>query len=170
MCFNHAVKCSKKSSKEHSPPGGSWTLLWILYIFVSTLWSICRVWVLSLCSRSHSWDACRLSWSDWVSRADTFSWKTRPQEGLRSVAYLPMLIRNFTKNAEECNVRMKAKSSCLPLGHAAVILRPLLEELLAHGLPLLLQTALPLQLLELQVFKFFGSGLQRLSVLINKKK
>lgn len=67
-------------------------------------------------------------------------------------------------------MRMKAKSSCLPLGHAAVILRPLLEELLAHGLPLLLQTALPLQLLELQVFKFFGSGLQRLSVLINKNK
>lgn len=63
---------------------------------------------------------------------------------------------------------MKAKLSHLPLGHTAVILRPLQDKLLTHGFPLLLQAALPLQLLELQVFKFFGSGFQRLAVLISK--
>lgn len=41
----------------------------------------------------------------------------------------------------------------LPLGHAGVVLGPLLQQLLADGLPLLLQAAFPLQLLELQVLK-----------------
>lgn len=58
----------------------------------------------------------------------------------------------------------------LPLGHAAVILGPLLEELLAHGFPLLLQAALPLQLLKLQVLKLLGSGLQHLTVLKEGEK
>lgn len=53
----------------------------------------------------------------------------------------------------------------LPLGHAAVVLGSLLQELLAPGLSLLLQAALPLQLLELQVLKLLGLCFQRLSVL-----
>lgn len=53
----------------------------------------------------------------------------------------------------------------LPPGHAAEVLGSLLQELLTPGLPLLLQAALPLQLLELQVLKLLGLCLQRLSVL-----
>lgn len=47
----------------------------ILKWFLCTFWSICRVSVLSLASRSHSWVACRRSWLAWFSRADTLSYK-----------------------------------------------------------------------------------------------
>lgn len=53
----------------------------------------------------------------------------------------------------------------LPLGQAAVVLGSLLQELLTPGLSLLLQAALSLQLLELQVLKLLGLCFQRLSVL-----
>lgn len=46
-----------------------------------------------------------------------------------------------------------------------MVLGSLLQELLAPGLPLLLQAALALQLLELQVLKLLGLGFQGLSVL-----
>lgn len=54
----------------------------------------------------------------------------------------------------------------LPLSHAAVVLASLLDQLLTHGFPLLLQAALPLQLLKFQILKLFGSCFQRLSVLM----
>lgn len=47
-----------------------------------------------------------------------------------------------------------------------MVLLSLQEELLAHRLSLLLQAALPLQLLELQVLKLLGPGFQRLAVLM----
>lgn len=121
--------------------------------------------VLSMCSRSHSWDACRLSWSDWVSRADTFSWRTRSQERFKVFFFNADVKLNQKK---KCNLRMKAKLSYLSLSHTTVILGALLEKLLTHGFPLLLQAALPLQLLELQVFEFFGFGFQCLAILINE--
>lgn len=58
----------------------------------------------------------------------------------------------------------------LPLGHAAVVLRSLLEQLLADGLSLLLQATFSLQLLKLQVLKLFGSRLQRLSILTEAQR
>lgn len=54
----------------------------------------------------------------------------------------------------------------LPLGYAAMVLCLLLKKLLADGLPLLLQAALSLQLLKLQVLKLFGSCFQHLPVLL----
>ena len=56
-------------------------------------------------------------------------------------------------------------SSYLPLGHAAVVLGPLLEQLSAQGLLLLLQTALSLQLAKLQVLKLLGPTLQGIGLL-----
>ena len=56
-------------------------------------------------------------------------------------------------------------SSYLPLGHAAVVLGPLLEQLSAQGLLLLLQTALSLQLAKLQVLKLLGPTLQSIGPL-----
>lgn len=50
--------------------------------------------------------------------------------------------------------------SHLPLGHAAVILSSLLEKLQALCLLLLIQTALFLQLAELQLLKLLGPRLQ----------
>lgn len=51
-----------------------------------------------------------------------------------------------------------------------MVLRSLLLELLTHRLPLLLQAALPLQLLELQVLKLLGAGLQGLAVLMEARQ
>lgn len=53
----------------------------------------------------------------------------------------------------------------LPPGHAAVILGSLLEKLRALSLLLLLQTALLLQLAELQLLKLLGPRLQSFSFL-----
>lgn len=58
----------------------------------------------------------------------------------------------------------------LPLGHAAVVLCSLLEQLLADGFSLLLQATFSLQLLKLQVLKLFGSRLQRLSILAEAQR
>ena len=57
----------------------------------------------------------------------------------------------------------------LPLGHAAVILGSLLEKLRALTLLLLLQTALLLQLAELQLLKLLGPRLQSFSFLSTDK-
>lgn len=53
----------------------------------------------------------------------------------------------------------------LPVGDAAVVLSPALQQLLAPCLALLLEPALPLQLLELQVLKQLGLRLQGLRFL-----
>lgn len=53
----------------------------------------------------------------------------------------------------------------LPVGNAAMVLSPALQQLLAPCLTLLLEPALPLQLLELQVLKQLGLRLQGLCFL-----
>lgn len=53
----------------------------------------------------------------------------------------------------------------LPVGDAAVVLSPALQQLLAPCLALLLEPALPLQLLELQVLEQLGLRLQGLRFL-----
>lgn len=63
-------------------------------------------------------------------------------------------------------VHRLSASPHLPLGHTAVVLCSLLEQLLADGFSFLLQAAFSLQLLKLQVLKLFGSCFQCLSVLM----
>lgn len=73
------------------------------------------------------------------------------------------------------SARAAAQPCCPPCPHlsagdAAVALGPALQELLAPQLALLLEAALPLQLLELQVLEQLGLRLQHLTLLWTHKR
>lgn len=119
--------------------------------------------VRSLAVRSWSSDACRLSWLAWFSRAEIFSCT---QKHLCEPPALPGPSPEAGQEVGAAGCRCLAGAAHLPPGDAAVELAPLLEQLLTHGFSLLLQAALPLQLLELQVLEPFGSCFQRLPVLM----
>lgn len=122
-----------------------------------TLCNICRVTVLSLAIFSQSWAACNPSCFTWASRAAIFPWEsTCPCHTATKFHVGDHIIQIWF---------LLYISPHLPLGNAAMILSSFLENLLALRLLLLIQTALLLQLAELQLLKLLGPKLQSFSFL-----